>query len=60
MSNAFARRACALAVFAFVSATLIPAASAQSGWSKFKQRVLEQSCKGGDQNSCQQLAKMKQ
>ncbi|HKO14130.1 MAG TPA: hypothetical protein VJV22_19335 [Acidobacteriaceae bacterium] len=60
MSNALARRACALAAFAFVSATLIPVASAQSGWSKFKQRVLEQSCKGGDQNSCQQLAKMKQ
>lgn len=60
MSHAFARRTCALAVFALVSTMLVPAVSAQSGWSKFKQRVLEQACKGGDQNSCQQLAKMKQ
>lgn len=54
MRNAPARRACALVVFALFSAALIPAALAQSGWSKFKQRVLEQACKGGDQNSGQQ------
>lgn len=33
---------------------------AQSTWQKMKLRFLEQACKGGDQNSCRQLAQLKQ
>ena len=36
------------------------AASAQSTWQKMKLQFLEQACKGGDQNSCRQLAQLKQ
>lgn len=35
-------------------------AYAQSTWEKMKLQFLEQACKGGDQNSCQQLAKLRQ
>lgn len=35
-------------------------ASAQSTWQKMKLQFLEQACKGGDQNSCRQLAQLKQ
>ena len=35
-------------------------ASAQSAWQKMKIQFLQQACKGGDQKSCQQLAKLTQ
>jgi hypothetical protein len=35
-------------------------ASAQSAWQKMKIQFLQQACKGGDQKSCQQLAKVTQ
>lgn len=35
-------------------------ASAQSAWQKMKLQFLDQACKGGDQNSCRQLAELKQ
>lgn len=37
-----------------------PQAGAQSRWQKIKMQLLGQACKGGDQNACQQLAKMNQ
>ena len=42
-----------------IGATSYPAA-AQSAWTKMKMQFLQQACKGGDQNSCQQLAKLNQ
>lgn len=47
----------AVAIFALTAS--IPA-NAQSAWTKMKIQVLQQACRGGDQNSCQQLAKLTQ
>lgn len=35
-------------------------ACGQSAWTKMKQQFLQQACKGGDQNACQQLARLNQ
>lgn len=34
--------------------------AAQSTWQKMKLNILQQACKGGDQNACQQMAKLNQ
>lgn len=49
------------AVLMFLSMGMLAgAASAQSTWQKMKMQFLQQACKGGDQNACQQFAKMNQ
>lgn len=58
MENTMARRIRALAGFVLISVALLPTSSAQSTWSKLKKGFLQQACKGGDQNACQQLAKL--
>lgn len=49
-----------LALTVFGTGLFTPQAGAQSRWQKIKMQLLEQACKGGDQNACQQLAKMNQ
>lgn len=49
-----------IAGLAIVFGASSQAAAAQSTWTKVKLQVLQQACKGGDQNSCQQLAKLNQ
>lgn len=49
-----------LALVICVAGLCAAPAVAQSTWEKMKLQFLTQACKGGDQNSCQQLAKLKQ
>ena len=47
------------ALFACLLAGIFPRdAAAQSTWQKMKMNILQQACKGGDQNACQQLTKL--
>jgi hypothetical protein len=41
-------------------APVVRSADAQSTWVKMKQQFLQQACKGGDQNACQELARLTQ
>lgn len=60
MRHSFLRVVSSFAFLAIVAITVSGTASAESAWQKMKRMALEQSCKGGDQNACQQLAKLNQ
>ena len=49
-----------LAIVSIGAGLSVQRAAAQSTWTKMKIQFLQQACKGGDENACQQLAKLNQ